>query len=43
MARPSEGYGRLEVLTFLLGATVMIVTVLVFWKCLPRDGKCIAS
>ena len=26
-------------LTFLLGATVMIVTVLVFWKCLPRDGK----
>jgi hypothetical protein len=39
MARPSEGNGGLEVLRFLLGATVMIVTVLVFWKCLPRDGK----
>jgi hypothetical protein len=39
MARPSEGNGGLEVLRFLLGATVMIVTVLVFWKCLPRGGK----
>jgi hypothetical protein len=27
------------VLTFLLGATVMVVTVLVFWKSLPRGGK----
>jgi hypothetical protein len=26
-------------LTFFLEATVMIVTSLVFWKCLPRDGK----
>ena len=26
-------------LTFLTGVAVMVVTVLVFWKCLPRDGK----
>ncbi len=26
-------------LTFLFGVTVMAVTLFVFWKCLPRDGK----
>jgi len=25
--------------TFLAGLVVLVITIIVFWRCLPRDGK----